>query len=157
MTAWRGSRAELLTVLGQHPAIRESVNFSIYRLHDIVPSGIAGVTHYLGVHADRDKADYFVEHLGDGVGLGLNDPIRRLRELLIRDRRNKRNPLREVEKWALAVKAMNAFFQGAEVRLLVWRPGAGEGFPRVLEALHAPPQAFAAPVERAASTMNFFD
>lgn len=133
--AWRGSHAELLRVLEQNPRIRESVNLTLSRLHDVLPGGIAGATHYLAARVDRERADWFVMRTGDGVGLGLDDPIRRFRELLLRDRRNKRNPLREVEKWALAIKAINAFFQGTEVKLLVWRPGAGEGFPRLLESI----------------------
>jgi hypothetical protein len=133
--ALRGSRAELLRVLIQHPALRESVNLVLYRLHDVIPSGIAGTTHYLGARVDPAKAQYFVERVGDGVELKRDDPIRRLREMMFRDRLNNRNPLREIVKWALAIKAMNASFLGMEVKMLVWRQGARESFPRVLETI----------------------
>jgi hypothetical protein len=134
----RGSHAELLRVLEENPEIRESVHFTLSHLREVIPGGIAGTTHCLAARTDRERANHFMARVGDGVELRLNDPIRRFRELMLRDRANKRNPFREVEKWALMIKAVNAFFQGAEVRLLVWRPGAGEGFPRMLGRIPTP-------------------
>jgi hypothetical protein len=134
----RGSHAELLRVLEENPEIRESVHFTLTHLREIVPGGIAGTTHCLAARTHREQADHFMARVGDGVELRLNDPIRRFRELMLRDRANKRNPYREVEKWALMIKAVNAFFQGAQVKQLVWRSGAGEGFPRMLGRIPAP-------------------
>jgi hypothetical protein len=129
----RGSHAELLRVLEDNPDFRESVNFTLSHLRDVVPGSIAATTHFLAARTDPAKADHFMARLGDGADLRLYDPILRFREMMRRDRANKRNPFREVEKWALMIKAVNASFQGADVRLLVWRPSAGESFPRILE------------------------
>jgi hypothetical protein len=128
----RGSHAELLSVLEQNPGIRDSVQYTLSHGRDVVPGGIAGATHYLAARWNREQADHFMARVGDGAELKLHDPILRFRELMLRNRANKRDPYREVEKWALMIKAVNASFQGAEVRLLVWRPGAGENFPRIL-------------------------
>lgn len=131
----RGTNAELLGVLERHPQLRQSVHFAVLHLHDLVPSGIAGSTHYLGTQTDREKANYFVERVRDGANLPRYSPILAFRDLMLRDRKEKRNPLRELEKWALNIKALNAFFRGAEVKQLVWRAGAREAFPRILRQL----------------------
>ncbi|HEX8275401.1 MAG TPA: hypothetical protein VF615_22395 [Longimicrobiaceae bacterium] len=128
----RASHTELLGVLEQHPEIRDCVNYSIHRVRVVLPGAIGCATHYLASRIDRARADQFVDRVADGVGLSRNDPVRHLRELMNRDRKNNRGSLSETEKWALTIKAVNAFFEGNEVKLLVWRPGAGEGFPRIL-------------------------
>lgn len=129
----RGSHAELLRVLDEHPEIRNSTQYVLNRARDVIPGGIAAATHYLGGRLNREKADEFIDRIGDGIGLGKNDPIRLLRELLRRDEKRNRGSLRETEKWALTIKAMNAFFAGSDMRLLVWRTSSKEAFPRVLE------------------------
>jgi hypothetical protein len=129
----RGSHTELLQVLERNPDIRRSVQLCVTKGHDIVPGAAGATTHYLAARTDLEKADAFVIGLGNGANLPAESPVLVLRELLIKNRSNKRKQLSEVEKWAVTIKAMNAFFEGRTMRLLIWRHGSNEPFPRVLE------------------------
>lgn len=129
----RASHSELLRVLEEEPEIRDCVNHSISRVRGILPGAIGTATHYLGAcHFDRELADEFVERVLYGAELKRHDPVLLLRDKMMRDRMDQKEKLSETEKWALSLKAMNAFFQGAEMKLLVWRQKAGEAFPRVI-------------------------
>lgn len=129
----RGSHAELLGVLSRHPELRRSVQFCLNRLRDVIPGAIGAATHYLASQVDVSMADRFATSLGDGIELKRFSPILQLRELMRRNRANKKAPLTEVEKWALTIKALNAFFEDRQIRLLVWRHNINEAFPRILD------------------------
>lgn len=129
----RGSYSELLRLLEENPEIRECVNHSIAKVRGILPGAIGTASHYLGARFfDRDAADTFVEKLFEGTELKRYDPVFLLREKMMRDRKDNKTGIAETEKWALTIKAMNAYFEGNEMKLLVWRSSLGEPFPRVV-------------------------
>jgi hypothetical protein len=129
----RGSHAELLQVLERHPDLRGSVLFCVSKLRDVLSGAIGATSHYIASKTSRERADEFVERVGNGVELKADSPILLLREAMFRNRSNKRSPFSELEKWALTIKALNAFFENRSMKLLTWRPGNNEAFPRILE------------------------
>ncbi len=115
--------SELVDTLERHPHIRESVKF-ITRVRDVT-SSIALALHYFFAQVDREKADEFLDRLGDGVMLGAGSPILKLREILLADRANLKRRLSDTEKAALMIKAWNAHVSDQAVRNLKWQ-NAGE-------------------------------
>ena len=115
--------SELIDVLDRYPDIRNSIRHSS-KTRDIA-SSIVIALHFLFGRIDTQRADEFVERLGDGVMLGEDSPILRLRDVLLDDRANRKRKLAEAEKAALIIKAWNAFAEGRAVRQLSWR-NAGE-------------------------------
>lgn len=130
----RGSHAELIQVLEKNPGLRRSVHLCVSKGRDMAPGSAGAVTHYLAAKVDAAKADAFIVGLGEGANLPRESPVLALRELLRRNQWNQRKRLGEVDKWAVTIKAMNALLEGRSVRLLVWRHGSNEPFPRVLGA-----------------------
>ncbi len=128
----RGSHAELIQVLETNPNLRDSVHLCVSKGRDIVPGSAGAVTHYLAAKLDASKAEEFVIGLGEGANLSKESPVLALRELLRRNQGNQRKRLGEVDKWAVTIKAMNAYLEGRSVRQLVWRHGSNEPFPRLL-------------------------
>ena len=123
-----------LDVLRDHPGLRESVRAAEIPRKAVGLRGSVGIAlHYITSTIDAGDAEAFWEKLVSGVDLGPSDPIYRLRELLIEDRLGSQRTARMSgpRTWALCVKAWNAYREGREVRLLVWRPGGAhpETFP----------------------------
>lgn len=123
--------SELLDTLDRHPEVRESVKF-ITRVRDVT-SSIALALHYFFSRVHKEKADEFLERLGDGVMLGAGSPILRLREILLADRANLKRRLSDSEKAALMIKAWNAHLADQAVRNLKWQTGGErrEDFPTI--------------------------
>lgn len=123
--------SELLDTLDRHPEVRDSVKF-ITRVRDVT-SSIALALHYFFSRAHKEKADEFLERLGDGVMLGAGSPILRLREILLADRANLKRRLSDSEKAALMIKAWNAHLADQAVRNLKWQTGGErrEDFPTI--------------------------
>jgi hypothetical protein len=128
----RGSHAELIQVLENNPDLRRSVHLCVSKGRNMVPGSAGVVTHYLAAKVDAPKADEFIVSLGEGANLSKDSPVLALRELLRKNQWNQRKRLGEVDKWAITIKAMNAHLEGRPIRLLVWRHGSNEPFPRVL-------------------------
>lgn len=115
--------AEILSTLEKHPQVRESARQS-NKTRDI-GSSIIPALHFFFRLADAQKADEFLDRLGDGVMLASDSPILKLRDALLDDRANKKRRLSDLEKAALVIKAWNFHFEGRPVRVLKWQQ-AGE-------------------------------
>lgn len=113
----------LQKVLRDHPELRDAVHVAT-RIRKAVPmqNSIAGLASWLFAQIDRDDHDDFFNKLVSGADLGENDPIRRLRERLFSDAKNKTR-LPRVEVLALTIKAWNFYRDGEEVRLLKFTSG----------------------------------
>lgn len=122
-----------IALLEHNPAIRESVRVADRARRAVGLRASVGVAlHFVLSSIDQEDADVFFERLGSGVGLGEDDPILRLRNLVIDGRTSSRFRRRtRAHDWALCVKAWNAYRDGRQVKLLAWRPGGAnpESFP----------------------------
>lgn len=113
--------------LERHPRIRESVGRCL-SLKQLVPVSAAAFFHYVFSQVDPKKADSFMDRLTTGANLGTTSPIYQLRERLTQDRLAQAK-IRKREKFALIVKAWNAFRSNKPVTRLAF--GALEDFPEV--------------------------
>ena len=129
---------ELMETLEQNPSIRDSVKLS-NQIRDVAPSVILAL-HYFFQGADKPRADEFIARVGDGVMLGPDSPILKLREVLLEDRANKKRRLSDAEKAALIIKAWNAFYEDRPVRILKWanQGDRREAFPAIVGAADLP-------------------
>ncbi len=125
---------ELMDTLERHPEIRESVKLNGHT-RDVAPSVVLAL-HYFFSRIDAAKAHEFIVRLGDGVMLGADSPILRLRDALQDDRANKKRRLSDAEKAALMIKAWNAFYEGKPIRALKWANAGDkrEAFPSIAGA-----------------------
>lgn len=124
--------AELLDLLDNNPAVRESVRLS-YKIRDVVAPGLACALHFFFAQVHKSKAEEFVARLGDGANLSEFSPILRLRERLNKDRASRKRDMSDAEKAAILIKAWNAFRLGRELGVLKWQ-NAGpkkEAFPQI--------------------------
>ena len=123
--------SEIMDTLERHPSIRESVRLG-NKVRDIAPS-IALALHYFFRKVNPVKADEFIDRLGDGVMLGVDSPILKLRDILSQDRINRKGRLGESERAALIIKAWNYFLYDRPVRLLKWQTAGvrRESFPAI--------------------------
>jgi hypothetical protein len=118
---------EALLILGAHPGLRESVRAADpVRAATGLRTSVGGTLHYITHTLDSEDASAFWERLTHGVGLAEDDPILRLRELLLADRVKSQQRLSTTRLWALTVKAWNAYREGRSVKLLTWRPGGAK-------------------------------
>ena len=126
------SPSELLSLLELHPTMRDSVRVGANIKHMLAPS-IAGVVHYLFSRQDADLASLFFDGLREGTDLRSDDPVRLLRERLLRDRLAKGNLPRQ-EILAITIKAWNATRRGQPMISLRWRTTGDkpEPFPTIL-------------------------
>lgn len=126
---------ESLSLLEGHPGFRDSV-----RAADAVRgavglrSSIGATLHYITNTIDQDDAEAFWERLAHGVGLDADDPVLRLRELLIADRVKAAQRMTFTRTWAVTVKAWNAYREGRPVKVLNWRPGGARPEPMPVPA-----------------------
>lgn len=113
--------------LERHPRVRESVGRCL-NLKQLFAVSAAAFFHYLFARVDQKKADLFIERLTTGANLSATSPIYLLRERLTSDRLAQAK-LRKRDKFALVVKAWNAFRNGKSLERLVF--GANEEFPAI--------------------------
>ena len=113
----------LQQVLREHPELRDAVHVAT-RVRKAIPiqNSVVGLASWLLAQIDRDDHDDFFNKLVSGADLGENNPIRRLRERLIADVKNKTR-LPRVEVLALTIKAWNFYRDGDEIRLLKFISG----------------------------------
>lgn len=123
--------SELIATLDAHPGIRDSVRLG-NKVREIAPS-IFLALHYFFRKVQPAKADEFLDRLGDGVMLGADNPILKLREVLLDDRANRKGRLGESERAALIIKAWNYFLYDRPVRVLKWQTSGvrREPFPAI--------------------------
>lgn len=113
----------------EHPECRESVVLGA-RAAPVMAPTVAAAAHYIFAKIDKAQADRFLEQLITGVGLGMDDPVRRLRERMLSDKMEKRK-MTTVERFAITIKAWNTSRRGIPLKHLRWaREGrAREAFP----------------------------
>lgn len=94
-----------------------------------VPPCMLGTIHVLATAGGHgEKVTDFVYRVGDGAGLPDGSPVLLLRNRFIKDRASK-SKIQRTERFALAVKAWNAFAAGASPKVLKWT--AQEDFPSI--------------------------
>lgn len=122
---------QLLQLLEKNPDLRVSVRTGhrIGATLKFSPS-VASVAHWALFRIDATDAQFFFDRLADGANLTENDPIRRLREVLLQNAMSKAK-FSSTHLFALLIKAWNAYRQGRQVRALRWRIGGAnpEDFP----------------------------
>lgn len=125
------TNSDLLSLLDEHPTIRESVRLSKHT-HGLLPSAMLAACHYLFSLKDKAKADAFHESLLKGSGLNEGDPVFTLRERLLKNSLS-RSKLPKNYVFAIIVKSWNAYRAGKSIRMLKFRDGGdnAEPFPIV--------------------------
>jgi hypothetical protein len=123
--------AELLALFHRNKKIVSSVQFTA-KCKPLVSNSYAGTLHYLFSEVDPEVAEAFFNGLAHGENLKQNDPLRRLRERLLRDK-TQNAKLTIVEKMALIIKAFNLYNAGRECQQIYWRASGptAEEFPQV--------------------------
>lgn len=118
----------LLSVLEQHPEIRDSV-IPALRAMPLLPHGCGIALHYLASRTNPEKADLFIAQLGEPVSADPSHPIIQLRSAL-EGLRGQGGARKQTYILAIAIKAWNAFSRGKVIKHL--RYGAErESFPRL--------------------------
>jgi hypothetical protein len=81
--------------------------------------------------ADGDDVTYFFDRLADGAGLEDGDPIRALREYLMKEARSSRQNMRTDVAMAYMFKAWNAFREGRQIKQIHYKIGGArpDNFP----------------------------
>lgn len=119
--------------LGEHPAIRNSVDLSTKKKAKLLPQSASAALHYLFSRKDPLMADLFLESIVTGTGLKTTDSVYLLRERLISNLSAKAK-LPTHYMMALAIKTWNAERKNRQLRGLSWRGGedSPEAFPEIL-------------------------
>lgn len=114
------TNSDVLQFVDANPTIHECVTYAndIYRSFRFVPSNITGALYFMISKKNQEKADQFFEKFSKGIDLSETNPIRLLRDRLIRDSANK-TKLTGRDKMALIVMAWNAFITGKRVQQFV--------------------------------------
>lgn len=126
---------DLLDVLKMYPGIRQSRIVAEHLRKQIpVPTAQMAALHYMLWETAPLEANTFFDLLTSGESLKSNDPIYMLRRCFLNDARST-TKLNVRHRLALTIKAWNAWITGAEMKLLVWRPGGAnpEQFPTVVD------------------------
>ena len=125
------SHLELLDLLEKNPGIKDSASEG-ERIGRAVRGsrGLYAATHWILLNVDEDDAQFFFDRLVDGANLLPGDAIFALRRLLEKDWFAPRK-LHTTQRFALIIKAWNAYRQGTPVKTLIWRRGGAspESFP----------------------------
>lgn len=129
---------EMLETLERNPRMRESVKLS-NKLKDIVATSFGCALHYLFSQVDSELADKFMDRLADGSDLTSENPILKLRNILIRDRGSRSKKMLDQDKIAITIKAWNAYFLGRSISTLKWQNAGAriEAFPKISGMNHA--------------------
>lgn len=131
----RPSNAELEQLILDHPGLERSVDFvltQIPKIKMLIALGLVAFSHYIFSQTNPVAATEFFLRLQDGVGLDQDSPIYALRERLISRHKWGVKEIGKNAKYALVIKAWNAYISGRTVSLL--RFGKKEALPVVLEA-----------------------
>lgn len=111
--------SEYLRTLKKHPGIRQCVEYCKRLNHSVGKTAMMSMLLYQFRQKDAPLADWFVDKLDSGAGLGENEPVYRLRERFLADQLAKAK-LRKSEMCALAIIAWNTTRQGRQVKNLRW-------------------------------------
>jgi hypothetical protein len=118
----------LLGVLEEHPGIRDSIKPAL-RAMPLLPHGCGIALHYLASAVDPNRASQFLAQIQDPITDAANDPVGRLREVLVATR-GQGGARKQTYVLAVAIKAWNAFAAGKTIKVLRFAPER-ESFPRI--------------------------
>lgn len=109
-----------------NPLLGDAVRIA-ERCRKVTKNGqIVAAFWFLAQLIDRETADSFIEHLIRGDNMGMNHPVKVLREKIFADLGSTAK-LPKLVLFAFFIKAWNAFREGREIKFLRWREG--EDFP----------------------------
>lgn len=130
-THFRPDVFQAIMFLDDNPELRVSAEMGSKHGHHLKCSPLAmGACHFMFTKIDEEDADAFFKRLYSGVGLEDDDPIRLVRERLIKEGRPWRSLGLNMEaQAALTIKAWNAFRRGDRMKQIRWEPSK-EKFPR---------------------------
>jgi hypothetical protein len=123
---------QALALLQQEPGLRDSlIHGERLRRKLHFSHGLGGFLHYIFAEIDPADADFFFDRLITGAGLLEEDPIYVLRRRMEDDALS----VQRMEQYRMAaffIKAWNAYREGRQVKILIWRPGgrSPEPFPQ---------------------------
>lgn len=127
----RPTTIEIQDWCNAHPELPEQLFWGRRVKHTLGGSvGLFAALYHLMARKSEADADAFFGALIDGEGLRKGSPVYLLRELLIKEKGNKRK-LPEQDVAALAIKSWNLFRANKTRRVLVWRTSGpdAEAFP----------------------------
>lgn len=96
------------------------------------------IVNVLGIEFSRisaDDAEAFWKHLRDGVYTDENDPVKRLRERLVKNEMSRTNKMPKLVMAALIIKAWNYYESGETIKCLKYTSGGAnpEAFPEIYD------------------------
>lgn len=121
----RPSVPELLSILDEHPDIRDSlkkVRPTMVHLH-MRAATIA--VHYRCSRLDGNDCDEFFDKLHSGANLGERDPIAVFRNQMLGEARETRRMI-DFREAALLIKTWNFWRDGNEVQVIKWNAGGSK-------------------------------
>ncbi len=124
---------ELVKLYEKYPRIQESIKYGrLTNKKKFLSSAQGTAMHYICARRCAYEADDFFEKLADGQGLKKNEPVSRLREMLIDLAIDPANKIPWISKCAFTIKAWNATRDGMTPRGFKWRgpKDPSEAFPR---------------------------
>lgn len=128
------SNTMLDVTLGKYPELRENLAY-IRRVsrHSHIPVSVLGSLWWAFHNADPEDAAFFFDRLVSDEDHHSGEPIFALRRALSARRDRAGTYPNPTYVAALTIKAWNAFRAGAEVQVLVWKPGGAskEKFPEL--------------------------
>lgn len=111
----------ILEFVEKHDELGEIVLFchnEVYYNFRFIPLSTLGMVYFILAKKNQTKTDEFFNKIAQGVDLGATNPIRLLRERLIKDSTNKLK-LKARDKAALLIYTWNNFIQGKKVTQLL--------------------------------------
>jgi hypothetical protein len=120
------TNSEREQLLEEHPEIRDSVQ-RCEKAKGVISAGTLAYVHWRGHQIAAQAADDFVDALATGANLLVDNPAHVLREMLLKNKVNRRKKLQGPVVLAYVIKAFNAFAKGETMRKLSLRPA--DGFP----------------------------
>jgi hypothetical protein len=114
---------ELANLLSRNKGLLDSMRVA-QAANRILAASAGTFLHFVLAEKDPQAAGRFFDALANGVDLAEDNPVRRFRERLIKDKGSKYK-IATSEKIALGIKAFNAFRRGQTMQMLVWK-GYGE-------------------------------
>jgi hypothetical protein len=114
---------EMQETLTGNPDIRDAVNkVASHYSQGLVSQSYMSLLYYAAVRSgQKDKVEFFLSTLRDGLALDELSPIYHLRKLLLINKANRRK-LRQPHILALLLKAWNQYLAGRKVGILRIRP-----------------------------------
>jgi hypothetical protein len=117
---------QILAAYREMPGIETSVNVG-HQIHKVCGfAAVMSALHYLLLQKEPEEAARFFHDLKEGVGLGPNDPVWKLRERLTQRITRRTKP---AEAYILTVRAWNARLEGREMKKITLINAGDRGTP----------------------------